>query len=697
MKNCPQCQNENLGGQKFCSKCGGILESELAGFLTDIGLSEHLALFEKNDLFTITELKALSEADISDLQSQCGTKIPFGDQIRLRKALALLSEGSASSRGGTRVVEKSKLEQLKEGALQGDLSAMFELGKIHSEGSEDAEKDLVEASAWFRKAAEKGHAAAQYNYGEALYYGRGVAEDERESAKWLRMATRQGHEEAKNNYNERLEEGRYAYLLDSSEQGNADSQYRLGMTYFSGEQDIPVDKSQAAVWFRKAAAQGLPDAQSFLGVMHLQGDGVRLDKIEGKRLLTAAASQGHSDASELLLSIEEVAPTSVHTPPDVDHEAVNKVGTVYLMMLLSIVTCGTTSIIGLIMAYMNRGKTVVPYLKTHYRWQIRSFWFYCLWTLVGSIASSIINPDKINEGAIVGTISFFWYYYRSFKGKSALKAGKPMYGAAPKSFKKPVWALIILLIIGAAADRAYLESEKESAEKDKASRQSSLQRQAEQQRQAKIAEQQNQARLQEESERTARMAREKAEAELRAQNAERAVSEQKRLAEQAEKEKQEALQRAQQAEQAASQLQSAAQSTVASGQQQQSSGQQLPDGFANFFKQYVRDHGSNNAWDLAYDYADPCHYSYSNGNASRAYIYDDIRKLVQAYPQRSYTDVGIDNITVLSPDTVSVRYHFNYQYSGKKLARGTSTVDLEVRNFSGKWQITNFSEQVIRR
>jgi hypothetical protein len=272
-----------------------------------------------------------------------------------------------------------------------------------------------------------------------------------------------------------------------------------------------------------------------------------------------------------------------------------------------------------------------------------------------------------------------------------------MYGAAPKSFKKPVWALIILLIIGAAADRAYLESEKESAEKDKASRQSSLQRQAEQQRQAKIAEQQNQARLQEESERTARMAREKAEAELRAQNAERAVSEQKRLAEQAEKEKQEALQRAQQAEQAASQLQSAAQSTVASGQQQQSSGQQLPDGFANFFKQYVRDHGSNNAWDLAYDYADPCHYSYSNGNASRAYIYDDIRKLVQAYPQRSYTDVGIDNITVLSPDTVSVRYHFNYQYSGKKLARGTSTVDLEVRNFSGKWQITNFSEQVIRR
>ncbi len=139
------------------------------------------------------------------------------------------------------------------------------------------------------------------------------------------------------------------------------------------------------------------------------------------------------------------------------------------------------------------------------------------------------------------------------------------------------------------------------------------------------------------------------------------------------------------------------QSSARASSSQSSGQQQLPEGFSDFFKQYVRDHASNNPWDLAYDYADPCYYCYANGNASRAYIYDDIRKLVQAYPQRSYTDVNVDNISVVSPDTVRLRYHFNYQYSGKKLARGTSTVDLEVRNFSGKWQITSFSEQVTRR
>jgi len=709
MRICSKCQSENDKDQKFCSKCGGSLESELARFLTDLGLSEHFAVFEKNDLFTIAELKALSEDDISELQSKSGEKIPFGDRVRLRKALALLSEGSQSMPSAQ---GKSETDRLKEMASQGDINAMFELGEIHAEGLREVDEDLAEAASWYRKASEKGQAAAQFKYAEALYYGKGVDEDEGESAKWLRMASRQGQEEAKAAYNERLEEGRFAYLIDSAEQGNGESQYRLGCLFYNGEQGHPVDKSQAASWFRKASAQEHATAQYTLGMMTLQGDGVRQDEPEGKRLIQAAAAQGYREAIDMLAQLNAAeasqiaeSPAATQTQPAPSQDFINKVGNGYLMMLLYLVTCGTTSIVGVVMAYLNRGKVPEGYLRTHCRWQIRSFWFFCLWSTVGSIAVAIIEPGKVNEGALIGLIAFLWYYYRAFRGKAALKEGKPVYKDQPSKVFKPVFALIILVLLASGVLKAYKEEQKKKIQQtatEQENQQAAAEREARQRR----------IQAQQQSENEARLSREKAEAEEKAREAQQAAAKAERekqealnhaqqtedaarvAANQAEREKQEALRRAQEAERNAEQAQQAAQQQpAASGGAQQ----QLPDGFADFFKQYVRDHGSNNAWDLAYDYADPCYYSYSNGNASRAYIYDDIRKLVQAYPQRSYTDVGIDNITVLSPDTVRLRYHFNYQYAGKKLARGTSTVDLEVRNFSGKWQITNFSEQVIRR
>jgi len=800
MKRCTNCQTENPDGQKFCSKCGGSLESELAKFLTAHGLSEHLALFEKNDLFTIAEVKALSEGDISDLQSQSGSKIPFGDLIRLRKGLASLSEGGVPSQESPPVVvEKSKLERLKDGASQGDLNDMFSLGEIYSDGSEEVGQDLGEGASWYRKAADKGHAGAQYQYAEALYYGHGISEDERESAKWLRLAARQGHEVAKNNYNDRLEEGRFAYLLDSAEQGNGESQYRLGSLFYHGEQGYPVDKGQSAAWFRKATAQGIAAAQYTLGVMTLNGDGVRQDEPEGRRLIQASAAQGYREAIDLLAQITPSEIPSQYTAsaletqsqPAPNQELINKVGNGYLMMLLYPVTCGTTSLVGIVMAYMNRGKVPEGYLKSHCRWQIRSFWFFCLWTTVGSMAAAIIEPGKINEGAWISLLAFFWYYYRAFKGKGALKRGEVpsgiLYGQQEAKVFKPVLALMIVVLIGAGALKAYKQEQKNKVQLSATER---ARKQADEDREAR----QRQLQAQQQSENESRLTREKAEAEEKARQAQQA-------AEQAEKEKQEAIQRAQQAEQNAQEASRAsarpasdsgshgylgingndgqghlvngvqtlingafvtgveqgspagragirvndlitsvggvpvqgfeqlqqqilkyragdavaigvvhnggesetfsvrlgsAEAISAQPVKQASGQQQLPDGFSDFFKQYVRDHGSNNPWDLAYDYADPCYFCYANGTASRAYIYDDIRKLVQAYPQRSYSDVSIDNISIISPDTVRVRYHFKYQYSGKKLASGTSTVDLEVRSFSGKWQITSFSEQVIR-
>ena len=50
---------------------------------------------------------------------------------------------------------------------------------------------------WYRKAAEQGYAAAQYNLGINYYNGTGVSQNKEEAKKWLRKAANQGYENAK--------------------------------------------------------------------------------------------------------------------------------------------------------------------------------------------------------------------------------------------------------------------------------------------------------------------------------------------------------------------------------------------------------------------------------------------------------------------------------------------------------------------
>ena len=57
-------------------------------------------------------------------------------------------------------------------------------------------RDYAEAAKWYRKAAEQGHADAQYFLGSLYYNGQGVAQDEAEAERWFRKAAVQGHTKA---------------------------------------------------------------------------------------------------------------------------------------------------------------------------------------------------------------------------------------------------------------------------------------------------------------------------------------------------------------------------------------------------------------------------------------------------------------------------------------------------------------------
>jgi TPR repeat protein len=71
--------------------------------------------------------------------------------------------------------------------------------------------------------------------------------------------------------------------------GDAQAQSTLGMSYL--DRGVPQDDAQAASWFRKAAEQGLADAQNILGAMSERGWGVPQDFVEAHKWLNLAASR----------------------------------------------------------------------------------------------------------------------------------------------------------------------------------------------------------------------------------------------------------------------------------------------------------------------------------------------------------------------------------------------------------------------
>jgi TPR repeat protein len=63
--------------------------------------------------------------------------------------------------------------------------------------------------------------------------------------------------------------------------------------YYLG-QGVAKDNAEAALWFKKAADQGIADAQYNLGVLHYQGTGVKQDYAEAFRLYSLSAEKGYA-------------------------------------------------------------------------------------------------------------------------------------------------------------------------------------------------------------------------------------------------------------------------------------------------------------------------------------------------------------------------------------------------------------------
>jgi TPR repeat protein len=203
--------------------------------------------------------------------------------------------------------------ELQRIAENGDPEAQFIVSAVLSSTTKDIpgiQKSNEQSLAWLLKAAEQGHANAQWVLGTHYYYGTaGLKQDYQEAARWLRKAAEQGIDDAQYHLAVMHNEGQGVpqdykesvyWLRKAAAQGNASAQHGLGLMYVDGGKGVPQDYQEAAAWFRKAAQQGDADAQYSLGFVYYKGQGVPQDYKEAIVWLRKAAEQGHADAQNNL-------------------------------------------------------------------------------------------------------------------------------------------------------------------------------------------------------------------------------------------------------------------------------------------------------------------------------------------------------------------------------------------------------------
>ena len=81
---------------------------------------------------------------------------------------------------------------------------------------------------------------------------------------------------------------------------------------------------------------------------------------------------------------------------------------------------GLTWIVGVVVNYVKKEDVAGTWLESHFRWQIRTFWFGLLWGAIGVVTFLIFI------GWFILAANAIWIIYRIVKGWLNLNENRPM-------------------------------------------------------------------------------------------------------------------------------------------------------------------------------------------------------------------------------------------------------------------------------
>ncbi|MCG9024340.1 hypothetical protein LH462_04560 [Laribacter hongkongensis] len=93
---------------------------------------------------------------------------------------------------------------------------------------------------------------------------------------------------------------------------------------------------------------------------------------------------------------------------------------VYGLQALSLLTV-ITLLVGVIVNYVKLDDVRSTLYESHFRWQIRTFWWSCVWGLLSALTWWIFGL-----GFLIGGVAFVWFIYRVVRGFLNLNDGKSM-------------------------------------------------------------------------------------------------------------------------------------------------------------------------------------------------------------------------------------------------------------------------------
>lgn len=161
-------------------------------------------------------------------------------------------------------IDAERIAALTARAESGEAKAMFELGLLYDlPEKQDAPLDLARAREWYEKAAEAGHAWAQFALGNIHEKAEGTPRNHLAARKWYLAAAHQHVAEAQMHLARMLQAGRGG----------------------------PTDLAEAAMWYERAANGGHELAATNLALMHLDGTAPQASLPKAVELLEFAADK----------------------------------------------------------------------------------------------------------------------------------------------------------------------------------------------------------------------------------------------------------------------------------------------------------------------------------------------------------------------------------------------------------------------